>query len=453
MKLFLLITIFSPLLVNVFRQKDWYICLLFAMYPILPNTFAISIASYLPLFTAGRFIIILNILFYLNNNGLKVIFNLPRYFYLYFITTISILVIDLYQSMSGIGGVINILLEQVILLLIIVKAINTEKDFYRYIDYLIYGFAVSAFVGILQTIAQIDLSTPLHIVTDRQEMGLNLRMGFMRACGLSTSAIAFACENAIMILLTMFLYEKKRNVKYIFFMGLFCITMLCTMSRSSWVAIGIILLIMLIVRFRTIVIEYFKFLPFVFFVGLVAVLLYPKIISAIIEPIKTILNFLGAEYKVVSTFGDNSSNMAQSRLFQWSALQYMIDNGKILFGYGYNAYVRGAIHFYFSGYNSWDVAQAVDVGFVTLICERGIIGFIIYLVLLIKIFFTCWARKGKAMSFYRIMCYIIVLYILENIFSSCIDNNIFIILLGLFCSIYKINNKKLKLGDENERRS
>lgn len=430
-----------PLLLNIFLQKDWYICLLFAFYAVFPDTFAVELSSSLPLITVARILILLNLFITIYKGKMKRINVLPMCYRWYFAATIFIMLLNIYQGKGQIVGIINIIADQVLLLVLIVGAIDTVQKFYKYIDYMIYGFTLSAVVGIIQTALKTDLSKPIHLITSRQEMGLEYRMGLMRACGLSTSAIRFACECTLMIFITLFLYEKKRGNKYLVFMVIFIITLLCTMSRSSWIALFIVLIARVVLRYRTFAKYYMRFLPFIAAVGVVTVIFFPGVVQIVIEPLKTIINSLGANAKVASDFGTNSDAMVQSRTFQWSALQYMRIHGDLLLGYGYNAYPRGMIHFYYPGYKAWDTARAIDVGFVSLICERGLLGGFIYMILLVSLFMICYKRKN--FLFYDFMCFILVMYFLQNVMSSCLDNRVFMLLIGLMCSLIYLEKSKV----------
>lgn len=441
MEMIVLSIMVLPLLLNIFLQADWYICLLFAFYAVFPDTFAIELSSSLPLVTTARILILINLFMAIYRGKLKKITVLPMCYRWYFIATIFILLLNIRQGKGQIAGIINIIVDQVILLILVIGAVDSEHKFYRYIDYMVYGFTFSAVVGIIQTALKIDLSKPVHLITNRQEMGLEYRMGLMRACGLSTSAIRFACECTIMIFITMFLYEKKHGNKYLIFMVIFTITLLCTMSRSSWVALAIVFIARVILRYRTIVKYYVRFLPFIAATGVVVVLLFPGTAKIVIEPLKTVINSLGANVKVSSDFGINSDAMVQSRTFQWSAVHYMWIHGGFLLGYGYNAYPRGMIRFYYPGYKAWDTARALDVGFVSLICERGLLGEIFYMMLLVGLFLICYKRKKD--SFFDFMCFILIMYFLQNVMTSCLDNRVFMLLAGLMCSMIHLEKRKV----------
>lgn len=353
--------------------------------------------------------------------------------------------VNLTKYIGGLSNIFNLFFEQFLLVVVICKLITNKNVVIKYLKFLSFGYIANALIGIIQTLAGVDAAAPLHMIIGRRELGLALRMGMTRAEGTTGSAILFACECAMMMLLMMYLYEITAKLRYMFFFGIFSITLICTMSRSSLIAVTFVIGLIFLMRFRQIIKSYIQFIPLIIMIGVGIVLLFPDKVNSLLEPIKSILNLIGGDYSLAGNFGDNGNTAAVSRTFQWTAVEYMFLNGNLLLGYGYKAYLRGMIHFYYSGYHAWDVAQAVDVGLVVLIAERGLLGFILYIYFVCKIIIESYKNgflDKKNTNFYCAMFYILILYIICNILSASVDNQLIWVLFGLYCGYDKIAKKQ-----------
>lgn len=450
MKLVLLLLLFAPFLYKIMKQKDWYVCLLFGLYTNLPNTFAIELTSFLPLLTAGRIIILINILILLRKYDFKIKFLFPSFVTKYFLLMLAIMVLDLRVYLGGVADIFNLVLEQIAVVWIVCHYIKNSDDFYRYSNLFLQGFSLNCIVGIIQTVFKFDLSETLNIVGTRSETGLALRMGLERASGMTGSAIMLAAECTFMILLSLYIYEKFRKGYFLSYIAIYIVTIFCTMSRSSIISLLILFTIIIATHFGTFLVKYSKYLLGALIMLLVAMFVSPKLFEALFEPVKSVLNLVGFNVDIASNFGDNASNPARSRLFQWSAITSMINDGHILFGYGYRAYTRGMIKFFYQGYNSWDVARALDVGFVKIIAEYGIAAVMARFYLYIKMYRL--GRKtdfGKGKFKFKQFClYFIILYVLNNVLTACPDTGIVWIIIALilaYSNVFKMNASKISV--------
>ena len=78
MKFLLLALLLLPIVYLAFRQKKWYLCLLFAFLALFPEQMAIELHEKLPLISAGRLLIALVFCFWLWERKQTKRFNLPK---------------------------------------------------------------------------------------------------------------------------------------------------------------------------------------------------------------------------------------------------------------------------------------------------------------------------------------------------------------------------------------
>lgn len=450
MKIIILLILFIPIVFKALREKDWYVCLFFAFYIVLPDTFAIEISRSFPLLTGSRVLILINLFFLLYKDNWKVRVIWPKYLLHYYTIIFCIITLNLLKYVGGVADIFNLFFEQIIVVWIIYRNVVSNERLKKYLNYLLMGFSANCVIGTMQTILGFDVSTALNLVEARRESGLALRMGLNRASGTTGSAIIFASECAFMFLVSLYLYENSGKKIYIFACALNIGTMLCTLSRSSMLSLFIVISLMALLGFKKFVHQYLRYVLCGGILLGVACCFSPKLLSTFIEPAKSILNIFGANFVLSESFGHNANNPANSRLFQWSALEYMALNGNLLLGYGYKAYTRGLIHFqyvYYGGQHVWDVAQALDVGFVRIAAERGIIGLSAHLCLLCKIIIICIRKRKydynrKKLSYYHFMVSVVVLYILNNVLTAYADTNLIWIFFGIFFAYDNLVMKK-----------
>lgn len=450
-----LILLMIPIVYKQANEKKGYLYLLFSLYPILPDAFAFELASNLPLLTVSRIILLINVLLWIGFDRGRVKLGIRKLILIFWGINILLSVVHLLDHTGEINKLFNIVFHQILLIGVIRRFVTSKEEFVKCLNYMLLGFAVSCCVGVLQTLFSIDASEPLMQVVRGERIGLNERMGMERARGFCTSPILFACECGFFILIALYLFEYKKKNIYIFAILLYLVGIILSMSRSAMLGLAAILVFFLITRYKTAVGKYLKYIG-IALLGLALVLLIiPDMATKLIDPIKSSLNVLGMNFSISSSFGDNASNPVASRSEQWSLLIYMAQNGNLLLGYGYNAYSRGFLNFYYSGYSSWDSAQALDVGFVSVSGEGGIVGLLNYFIFLGGVGWMSFRNKRNGnetkFNFYKLTIYVVLYYIIMNIASSCIDTKSFWLFVGLWI-VYDdaMRKQKWKESSNNE---
>ena len=153
-------------------------------------------------------------------------------------------------------------------------------------------------------------------------------------------------------------------------------------------------------------------------------------------------------------FGLNANAAVSSRNNQWSAVTYMKQEGHFLFGYGYDSYNEGKLYYkaVIKGETIWVGAHAIDVGLVSLFTESGLIGFTTLFAFLLFMVVVAWIRKNKDRSFdfYRLVIYMIPMYVMLNIMSSFLNKSVIWLFFALFYAYHKIDGypceKCIRLG-------
>ncbi len=463
MKLLLLCLLFAPIVYFAFRQKRWYLYLMVAFAGILPEQFSVRLYDSLPLITGSRVLILLVAAFWLYERIKERKFSIPTSLWIYFGVNVALALFHLLFDLDEIKHIAVLLIERALVIILLKDMIESREEFERCVDFIILACCAVSVMGICQTVFDYDIASVLQITETMASVILSPRMGLTRAYG-TFNAISFGCYLSVMLLLIYYRMEKTRKHRYSGAFALVFVTLICTFTRSAWMCIGGVFLLMLLqMRLRMVK----RLLPFttIMIVCLILCLPQPKLMSALVQTGRSVVNTVlmalpgfGEDdssqsdssgstsetpdkdenklpLELDEDFGLNGSDPTYSRMAQWSAVRYMIGEGKTLAGYGYNAFPEGKLHFYFDRWAAkWETAKMLDVGFVALITETGFIGLLAHLGLVIYIAVCCWRnrRKGGAFGFYRMTLYSIPLYLLLNYLASFLYAELIWLLWGLF---------------------
>lgn len=442
MELIVLLVLFAPIVYLAVKKKEWYLYLLFAFYPILPDSFAIEISSSLPLLTGSRILILIVMVFWVRRVIVTHNVSIPRGLAVFVFINIMISVINLSNGFGEVNRVFGIVLEQFLLVVILKELINDREVFKNCIDFMIYGCVALAVIGACQSLLDLNPASVLNIVESSSETLLTDRMNMTRAYG-TTNAIAYGCYCAFMFPIILYMYERERRFKYIIFALADLAALILTMSRSSLLALCIIMFMMIVIRNARFIKKYIKFFPFIILAVVGAYIIKPSMFDSIIEVIKSCLNVLGADFKLSDDFGLNANNASYSRTVQWTAVSYMVNEGKGLFGYGYLAYVRGCLRYFYRQFGFWTVATTLDVGFVRIATEAGLVGLATYFGYLANLFAKCLNRikSVRAYTFMHLSMYLIALYVILNVASAFMDAKVFWLFIALIYAYMELKEK------------
>ena len=164
MKLVCLCALFAPIIYLAFRQKKWYLYLLFAFIAVLPEKFSIKIHNSLPLLTGERILILILLGVWLFDKWKNKKIHLPKSLILFFAVSLIVSLVNLRWGFQEFKKIFVLIFERTLLVIILADMIRDREEFHRCIDFSIMGCTVLAVIGIVQTIFNYDIASVLHLV-------------------------------------------------------------------------------------------------------------------------------------------------------------------------------------------------------------------------------------------------------------------------------------------------
>ena len=473
LKWLFLALLFAPVFYLAFRQKKWYLYLACAFIGILPDQFAIELSASLPLLTAQRILILLLLGFWIVKKWKDRKFSCPIILVVYTALNILISVANIRFGLSGeIKRMAILVLEHVLLIIMAIDLIDDRKEFHLCLDSMILSSCALSVVGILQSIAGVDLASVLHLVDARTVIGLTPRMGIIRAFGTS-NAIIFGCYCAFMVLVIYYRLDRTKKQRYAIALALALTAMICTLSRSAWLCLAAMFVLLLVLRPKKLLKAIGSSLAMTLVLCLALGLLGNRffllasvetgrstlntvlgVVDLEIPPIPGVTNLLanlpvidpGAETdeeEEAPEFGKNQSSAAQSRLVEWTAAKYMIQEGEGLFGYGYNAFPRGKLQYFYPQFGVWTVATTLDVGLLRIMTDSGLVGLLTHLALTVFALLEAIKHRGEKglLTFEKLFSLLLIMYLLMNFMAA--FTGPFWLVLGLFYASRKLTRQNL----------
>lgn len=483
MKLFFLCALFAPIIYLAFRHKKWYLYLMFAFIAVLPEQFSIKLHASLPLLTGVRILILILLGGWLFEKWKVKKFYLPKSLILFFVVNLMVSLVNLRWGSQELKKIFLLIFERVLLVIIVADMIRDREEFHRCIDFSIMGCSALAVMGIMQTILNYDISSALYLVETITSIQLAPRMGLVRAFA-TYNAISYGCYCAIMSLLILYRLYHTRSIWHTVAFALNFIALICTFTRSAWLCLmGIAAPIFLLRPMKTLRCLWLSFV-LIIALCLSCSLIQPKFGAALTETAKSTWNTViqalpddwfahsGTDtpdptgpvvptepvapdkptFELSENFGANANNPTYSRTAQWTAIEYMTQEGELLFGYGYNALPRGKIHFFFDIWAAkWQPTTFLDVGFVALLTESGLIGTLAYMALFAYMLIYAFVKKDPQRKltpdFFWIVIFVIPLYMLLNYLASFPNASIVWIFIGLFFTYQRLDSQDI--GDKH----
>ncbi len=417
------------------RTNRRYLLLFMAWYPFLPNSFGVELSDSLPLLTVNRLFLLVLFVYYCSRFKVIRLTFFRRHIYLLAFFLLVILG-NLWASFSYSGAIkslFSIVVEQLFLLVILVNILNDRDTLYAGIELLLCVFAVICFVGILQTVTGYNLADVLKMVTTRGELTaeIEMRMGRVRAASV-LNAISFANLCVFMTPLIMYMYETTKSLKYLAFLTLDLVALICTMTRGALFNLALIVLIMWIERGRKFVKHYIWYaLAAIGAVGVLCIV-SSSARSVVVGVMQSLLNVFGLNVRI-ENFGANETRGVISRTEQWTGILWALKNCP-LFGFGPDAYARGLVYYY-SVEAGWYPARALDTGFTSIVAQNGCVGGVAYLILYICLLVGAFRRSYRVPqkdNMNRAFKYCFLLLFTLNTTSTFLDQNIFWIVTAMY---------------------
>lgn len=506
-----IVILFAPIIYLAARQKKWYLYMLFGFMGILPEQFSFEIHEKLPLITATRLLIVLVCAFWAYKKWQTKRFSWPVSILAFLAVNIIVSLINIRSGFDEVNRIFLYGFERVLVILMAFDLVEDREEFNKAVDFVILGAVALSVIGICQTVFEIDIASPLHIVKTVTSIMLSDRMDLTRAFA-TTNAISYGCYSAFVSILIYYRLSQTKMHRYSVALGFNTVALICTFSRSAWFAfVGIFGLIFL-TRPKKFIKEIWAsvLVVLILCVGLSSVEI--KFGKALVETAKssvnTVVNFLPdslfeqttdpnvssnigssssdtssdiessssdistqpessdissnpqkpvkpqkPSFELSEDFGLNGETAGESRLLQWSAVKYMAKEGTLLFGYGYNGFLEGKAHYYHYAYwgDNWSVAKTLDVGFVALIIESGLVGLLAYIGLLGYILIVS-IRKRKSsdgFNFYKLSIFVVIAFVAINIMAVLMFDQIVWLYFALFYAYDKLHREgKMQLQEQ-----
>lgn len=450
MKILLLILLFAPIIFLASRHKKWYLYLTFAFIGVLPEHFALEIHDKLPLVSAVRILIMIVLAFWLYDKWKNKKWSFPVSILGYLGVNLLVSFVNFRYGVGEINRIFLFVFERVLLVIMVADLIRDRAEFERCMDFMILSCVAVSIIGMIQTVFDYDIASVLYLNDRMPYTVLTQRMGMTRAYA-TFNAITYGCYCAVMALVIYYRLEKTGKWWYSVAFAMNAAALVCTFSRSAWLCIaGIFFLILLVRRMKFVR----RILPsagiFVLVCALLCVM-QPKIWGGLTETAKSSANTILAalpdsfdsringlfddggenssnkeekpakpQFELSEDFGLNDDDPTWSRMVEWTALDYMVQEGQLLFGYGYNAYPRGMLHYYYPQFGGWTKATTLDVGLLALITESGLVGFLSMFALLGFFLWESFRRRDRShnFDFYKLTIYMVPLYLLLNFLAA-----------------------------------
>jgi hypothetical protein len=469
-KWILLLALFAPILYFSLRQKKWYLYLLMAFTAILPEQFSVSLHEKLPLITASRILIVIAAAFWLVQRIQARNFRIPVALAVFLGINLAIAVFHLFWDLDEINRIFLFVMERGLVVVMLVDMITSREEFDRCVDFMILGCISLTVMAICQTVFDYDIASVLHLRETITSAMVSDRMGLVRAYA-TKNAITYGAYAAFMVLPIYYRMQGTGKQRYSIAFALNLVALFATFTRSAWLCIigvgGLVFLTQPVKMLKTL----WTSVVMVVVLCVAFSFIQPKFGTALSETAKssvnTVLRVLPSDwfhttqqelpsdttpeetepdepgFDLSDEFGDNANNPTYSRLFQWSAVKYMAQDGHLLLGHGYNAFRQGQIYFTHKNWgDDYRVAPVLDVGFVSMIAESGLVGLLTYLGMLgyMMVQSLRKTRKGT-FDFYKVMIFSIIMYLLLNFLSAFVNIELAWLMFGLFYTYEALDKK------------
>ena len=473
----ILLVLFLPSFYFAARQKKWYLYLLLAFIGILPEQFSFRLHESLPLLTVSRMLIIMAAGFWFYDRTQTKKWSIPWAIAAFLGVNLLISLIHLFSDSDEINRMFIFVTERVLVVVMLKDLLTTREEFDRGVDFLIGGSCALAVIGILQTMFDYDVSSVLHLTKTYTSIQLLPRMGLTRAFG-TFNAISYGCYCAIMLIPIYYRLKQTDRQRYSLAFALNIMALLCTFTRSAWLGIVGVMGLLFLTQPKKFILCLWKGVVMTMVLCLVLCLIQPKLGSAVLETGKSSANTLlqvlpdswfqknpsagdadvtdstGSTdatdatepeettpepekpgFDLSDDFGANASDPAYSRNVQWTAVKYMAREGTLILGYGYNALREGKIHFHYKQWgDDYKPTNYLDVGWVAVIAEGGLIYLLSFIGLLGYIFVQAlrkWKQDGD-FGFYKASGFIVIYILVINVLASYLNAGSVWLLLGLY---------------------
>ncbi|MBV7271528.1 O-antigen ligase family protein [Clostridium sp. PL3] len=453
--IYLTILIFgSMVFLIIIGNQRWPLYLFFALYAVLPEYFAVEFSSSLPLLTASRIIILILCVYYFTKDHRKSTIKILKqerlymYFAIYFIFRIIANGLYMFSIVDAVKELFIIIFEQLVVLLVVVSCLSSEKVFLKCLKIFIYSSAVIFVIGILQSITGINVAYYFKTVSRTMLETSVQRLGFTRAEATFGHPVYFGQFCALVSPLIMYMYESSKQKKYLLIFLLDIVALLFSNSRGSIISFVVLMAIMFIDKKKSSRRKYYGAIAFIGISIILVSLINPFIFDIFTSIFKSILNVFGFNYKLAN-YGENAQGL-NSRAIQLSGILYLFKTNTFLFGLGANPHIRG-IAYFMNPSGKWYATNTLDVGYLEYILSEGIVGSIGVLSLFIGLLVESIRSSNKkdAKNANNAFKYCFIMYFLL-LFSAVGCEKVFWTIIVMFIAYNKVKMKPIKIKQIEE---
>ena len=399
--------LFSSLLIvaNVyFFVKKKYIYLFIPCILFLPDYYGIDFSNSLPIITVSRLMYLIFFLYALlyhkrrpSFKDIKSIlcFREYRLLVIYFLFRIISNLYYINSYSSSIKTIFSVIFEQLLLIIAFYMLELNKTELNTIIKVIVWTAAVFYVIGIFESFTFIRPFDSLYTVSRDVLNDHYIRLGLLRA----TTTLGLPGIYGNMCILTfpliMYMYSLTQQNRYIVISFLNINANIQSGSRSDLFFLIIVLVVYIVYVIRgnerrKILLK--NSLLIFAAMGISITILSvtnPRISYFYLTTGKSLLNEIGFNYNLsesapldVAGYGENEESGTNSRLAQFSGISYTLKRNP-LFGLGAKAPMRGDVQIY--SYNHWHPSHTYDVGYVEILCDEGLFGFLGYISLFISI--------------------------------------------------------------------
>lgn len=413
--LFVLISIY----IMIFKKK-YALYYFFAIYPVLPDYFAIELGGGLPLLKAGRILILLLLISGLIYNKGKIHLPIKKIkrvnmfipLLLYFSGRILANAFYSLGLSEAINAEFSIIFEQLILMIAILQFIDGREQVVGCINAVVWGSGIVACMSIISVVIGQNIFYYLNNVSRTMLMAATTRMGIVRAEAGFGHPVYYGVYCALVIPLTYYLYENKKKNVYLIICILNIIALLLTESRGSIVALAFMMIIAIIRMNKVRRQKLIKIIVSVIIIGGMAFILIPSVANQVSDIFKSLFAIMNTNIKI-EDFGGNSSTGLDSRLIQFTGIYWTIKHNA-LFGLGASCHTRGVLKYY-KDTVGWFETATIDNGFVGYFVQEGLLGTIGFLALIFGIIRSAnkFSEKRDKANINNVFFICFIVYVIE----------------------------------------
>lgn len=377
-------------------NKEFLLYYFIFLYPILPEYLAVSFSQSLPLMTASRMLLIVMMIGVLLSGKISLT-TLKKTKYwkilLFFVICEGAVCIAHIQDIDSLKYYIGVILENFIFLIVITNFIDTRKKLNKCINVLVFAAGFVFLMGSLEPITKINLASTFLNTGSRETILMSAyeRFSSIRAAFSFGHSIALGVYClAIMPFILYKINTTNKIIYYILFeLGLCC--MLMTMSRGViLVFFGVFLLSLIRLRSNEVA-GYYKVIAITLFSAVLVILAVPSIYNIINDTILGSINALSSN--VTSSVSTGNDDAVSSRLCQLTMIPQVFCKYPI-FGGGAGYIFKNTVYVYLEKRSF--IACSIDIEYLSMLINRGIVGLVAGLTTYLGILRRCWVAMRRA---------------------------------------------------------